>query len=188
MPHVDPLGASAFGDAGPVLPALTRPVTPHDAAVVHGLYLATPDYFDMIAIPVPTMAEVRTELDAAAEDPRRHVELVLAEAQPHPLGVMVDGESGRPVVGVLDFKVDYPEPGDATVNLLLIHASYQRQGWGARVVRHLERGLLGRAQRILAAVYGCNPAACGFWEGQGYRFAIDAKPVLDWYAKELPES
>jgi hypothetical protein len=34
-------------------------------------------------------------------------------------------------------------------------------------------------------VYGRNPGACGFWEHQGYRFAIDAGPVLDWYAKEI---
>jgi ribosomal protein S18 acetylase RimI-like enzyme len=87
---------------------------------------------------------------------------------------------------VLDYKLDYPEPGDATVNLLLIHSGCQRLGWGTWVVRHLEERLRGRCRRVLAAVYGRNPAACGFWERQGYRFAIDAKPVLDWYAKELP--
>jgi hypothetical protein len=157
MPNADPLGPSAFDDAGPEFPDLTRPVTAFDAGVIHSLYVATPGYFDMISIPVPTLAEVRTELAAAAEDPRRHVELVLAEAEPHPLGVTVDGESGRPVVGVLDFKVDYPEPGDATVNLLLIHVGYQRRGWGTRVVRHLETGLRGRARRDLAAIYGRNP-------------------------------
>lgn len=187
MPHADPLGAPADASQGEVpLAPLTRMVTLADASVIHRLYLATPGYFDMIAMPMPTLAEVRTELVAAGEDPRRRVELVLAEPQPSLLGVVIDEESQRPLVGVLDYKLDYPERGDATVNLLLIHCAFLRQRWGTAVVHHLEARLRGRVRRILAAVYGRNLAACGFWEAQGYRFAIDAKPVLDWYSKALP--
>lgn len=172
--------------AGAAPPApLTRPATVHDAGLIHGLYLATPSYFDVIAMPVPTSAEVRTEVVTAAQDDRRHIELILADPGEWAAGLLRDPLTGRPVAGVLDYKVDYPEAGDATVNLLLIHDALQGRGVGARVVDDLERRLRPGTRRVLAAVYGRNPSACGFWEHLGYRFAIDARPVLDWYAKEL---
>lgn len=167
--------------------ALTRPASAADAALVHRLYENTPGYFEIISIPVPTLAEVKTDLDTVARDARRHAELVLS-----PESVLVpedtlllDPISGRQVVGYLDYKIDYPEAGDATVNLLLIEGPAQSSGLGGRCIRDLEGRLRGRSNRVLASIYGQNPRARRFWERLGYRFAIDAKPILDWYAKEL---
>jgi GNAT superfamily N-acetyltransferase len=186
MRDVDALGAlsATRTSADPNVP-LTRPVDVDDAGLVHDLYLATPSYFDMISIPVPTAAEVRTEIAAAQGDDRRHVELMLGVAGMERPDVGRDPESGRPIVGYLDYKLDYPEEGDATVNLLLVHAALQTRGLGAWAVGDLERRLATRARRVLASIYGRNPAARRFWESLGYRFAIDAGPVLEWYAKEL---
>lgn len=170
--------------------AVTRPATVDDAGLIHALYLATPAYFDVISIPIPTCDEVRTDLETASRDPRRHTELVLlpAESPPHPDGADVprDPRTGREVVGYLDYKLAYPEPNDATVNLLLIHGGLQSRGIGRRCVADLERRLRGRSRRVLASIYGQNPRAKRFWQSLGYHFAIDAKPILDWYAKELP--
>src|SRR5690606_4661799 len=118
---------------------------------------------------------------------RRHAELVLVEdgaaASAEP--AIVDPLSGRLVVGYLDYKLDYPERGDATVNLLLVLPSLQSRGIGAACARDLERRLAGRSRRMLASIYGDNPRARRFWERLGFSFAIDAKPHLDWYAKTL---
>lgn len=162
-----------------------RSASVEDAAIVHALYLTTPGYFDMISIPIPTVAEVGIELGAAGEDERRRVELLLADLPAESAGLIRDPVGGACVVGVLDYKLDYPEPHDATVNLVLIHGAVQGRGFGAAAVGDLERRLRGRVRRLLAAVYGRNPVACGFWEHLGYRFAIDARPLLDWYAKEI---
>lgn len=156
--------------------------------MVHALYLETPGYFDIISIPVPTLAEVETELQTAARDSRRQVELVFA---PPALEVsdwhLRDPHNGRPVVGYLDYKLDYPEVGDATVNLLLVHGGLQSKGVGATCATDLESRLRSRGgvRRVLASIYGQNPRAERFWKSLGYSFAIDAKPILDWYAKEL---
>lgn len=175
---------AANGD-GAALP-LTRECGTDDAHLVHALYAATPAYFEIISIPMPTTAEVRTELTAALRDERRRVELVLAAPdEPCPYGVPVDPRSGRRVVAYLDYKLDYPEPGDATVNLLLVHGAMQSSGVGTDAVRDLERRLQGRVRRVLASIYGRNPGARRFWQRLGYHFAIDARPVLDWYAKQL---
>ena len=152
-----------------------RPATPHDASTVHALYEATPEYFRIISIPTPTLEEVRQELIAAHSDPRRFTELVLSK-----------GASLAPeVVGYLDYKMHYPQEGDVMVNLLLISAQLQSRGLGRNCVRELESRLQGRAKRVLASIYGQNPRAEQFWKSLGYEFAIDAKPVLDWYAKAL---
>jgi hypothetical protein len=52
-------------------------------------------------------------------------------------------------------------------------------------MRDLETRLQGKVRRVLASVYGQNLRAKRFWASLGYSFAIDAKPVLDWYAKYL---
>lgn len=186
MRDVETLDALPGGPASadPLAP-MTRPVAVRDAGLVHAVYHSTPSYFDTISIPLPTSAEVRTEILAARGDDRRHIELILGDPAWRAPGLIRDPQTGRPLAGVLDYKVAYPEPADATVNLLLVHAAVQGRGLGALVVADLERRLAGTTRRVLAAVYGRNPSACGFWEHLGYRFAIDARPVLDWYAKEL---
>ena len=145
-----------------------------DAERIFSIYEASPSYFDIISIPLPTLGEVKRELEAAAHDPKRHTELMVTK----------EGECER-VVGYLDYKLDYPEAGDATVNLLLIPEGLQNRGYGRLCIGELETKLRGRTKRILASIYGRNPRAKGFWRSLGYTFAIDAKPVLEWYAKEL---
>lgn len=148
----------------------TRPATLKDAPRLYNLYRGAPRYFELLSAPLPTLPEVERELEAAAQDPKRRVELLL------------EGESA---VGYLDYKLDYPEPGDATVNLLLIPEALQSRGYGRRSIGLLEAGLQGRASRILASIYGSNARAKRFWRSLGYSFAIDARPILEWYAKEL---
>jgi GNAT superfamily N-acetyltransferase len=171
----------------PAVASAIRPAGPDDASLVHALYVATPEYFELISIPVPTLDEVRTDLQTAARDERRHIELVLEHARPAlaDADAVHDPVSGAWVVAYLDYKVDYPDAGDATVNLLLVHGSLHDQGIGRRTVRDFEARWRGKARRVLASIYGRNPAARRFWEGLGYTFAIDARPILDWYAKSL---
>lgn len=183
-----PEGVSALHPT--LVPVRTRSATTIDASIVHELYAATPSYFDIISIPVPTPQEVATDLATAIQDPRRFIEIVLldgseSEALGASAGCTSDPVTGLPVAGYLDYKLDYPGPGDATVNLLLVRHTLQSFGVGTSCAEDLERRLTGRARRMLASIYGENPRARTFWERLGYRFAIDAKPLLEWYAKQL---
>lgn len=171
------------------LGSVTRRADASDAEIVHQLYRSSPAYFEIISIPIPTLDEVRTDLTTASADPRRHVELILlphGAAGPSLTGEEpVDPVTGKVVAGYLDYKLDYPEPGDATVNLLLVIPSLQNAGLGSACARDLEERLRGRSRRLLASIYGSNPRARNFWEKLGYTFAIDARPILVWYAKLL---
>lgn len=163
-----------------VSPALFIPATPQDAVTIHQLYTGTPDYFRIISIPMPTLDEVQRDLEIARQDSRRHVELVLSDDNfkgvSHPKGN---------VVGYLDYKLDYPQKGEAMVNLLMILGQLQSSGLGRQAVKDLEKQLRGRVKRVLVSIYGQNHRAERFWKSLGYSFAIDAKPILDWYGKTL---
>ncbi|GGR70868.1 N-acetyltransferase [Deinococcus seoulensis] len=147
------------------------PLALHHAPLLHRLYTSAPGYFDLISARVPSLSEVQRDVEIALLDPRRSMELVHDD----------QGE----LVGSLDCKRDYPEPGDLTINLLLIREDRQSQGLGEQVVRHLETHAPPGTTRILASVLGNNPRGARFWERQGYSFALDARPVMTWYAKPL---
>ena len=176
-------GSGPRGDASNAAPHAGVPplgfhtAAPDDAPAVHELYLDTPGYFALLSIPLPSEREVRVELEAAGADPRRRCELIVDTRAP---------AEARPL-GYLDITLDYPGPGDATVNLLLVRAGLQGRGIGTAAMRALESSLTGRVERVLASVYGKNEAAERFWRGLGYAFAIDAGPVLEWYAKRLSD-
>jgi GNAT superfamily N-acetyltransferase len=78
--------------------------------------------------------------------------------------------------------------------LVLIAEDVQSSGFGSKIVENLEERLNDgtfaprRVRRLLAGIYGENPGAVKFWERLGYHFAVDARPVLAWYAKELVPS
>ena len=159
----------------------TRPVTLEDTPVLHRLYQQTERYFNVIAAPMPLEVDVHFELESALSDPRRFLEFILPAA-------------GEDPVGYLDLKLDYPHAADATINLLLIAEPHQSGGYGSRAVHALEErlrqgtllaGRTPQVRRLLAGIYGDNPGAVRFWERLGYRFAVDARPVLCWYAKDL---
>ena len=161
---VPPTGREAF-----TLKA--TPLALQHAPLLHALYASAPGYFSLLGTRVPTPAEVMRDVEIALLDPRRRLELLHDGA----------GE----FVGSLDYKLDYPEDGDLTINLLLIREDRQSQGLGEQAVRDLEGRLSPRTGRILASVLGDNPRGARFWERQGYTFALDARPVMTWYAKPL---
>ena len=180
-----------------------HPVALQHAPLLHELYLRTPDYFALLGTRPPSLGEVERDVQTALFDPRRCLELVYCEAE----------WPGEPI-GSLDYKLNFPEPGDVTINLLLIRGDLQSSGLGQRVVRTLETRLketraepaghdsqasqaqtsdlepptlqTGHASpRLLASVLGENPRAVAFWQRLGFSFATDARPVMTWYAKPL---
>jgi GNAT superfamily N-acetyltransferase len=145
-------------------------VTLADISLLHQFYSSSRRYFEIIASPLPTVEDVTRELETALSNPRRRLEFYAFAGE---------------VVAYLDTTLDYPKIGDATVNLLLVAEQKQHLGLGSQIMKRLEKQLQSKSKRILAGVFGHNPGAVRFWERLGYHFAIDARPVLSWYAKDL---
>jgi len=164
------------------------------APLLHELYRATPGYFALLGCPVPSLQEVTRDIETALYDPRRRLELIYQDnAGPpdptrtelsRPAELHTDKSQPGELVGSLDYKLDYPQMGDVTINLLMIRGSAQSRGLGRQVVRDLEKRL-PHSQRLLASVLGDNARAVQFWERLGFTFATDARPVMTWYAKPL---
>ncbi len=148
----------------------SRPLTQTDVLMLLDFYTQSTHYFEIIAAPLPTLEDVTRELETALSNPRRSLEFYFLDNQ---------------LVAYLDTTLDYPKKADATVNLLLVAENKQHLGLGSQIMQRLEQRLKTRAQRILAGVFGHNPRAVRFWERMGYSFAVDARPVLSWYAKHL---
>lgn len=171
---------------------LTRSASAKDAHLVQHLYAQAPSYTATVTMKVPSVAEIYQDLYTAQQDSLRHTELVLCPAAEHwriPSGfatTSLDPESQRLIVGYLDYKVDYPQEHEVMINLLLIPEPLQGQGWGTRVMRSLEQRLASNHYRhVLASVYGRNAAATRFWQRLGYHHALDARPIMDWYGKDI---
>lgn len=152
--------------------ALTlTPMALHHAPLLGELYHATPNYFALLGSRIPNATEIQNEVEIALQDPRRHLALIHDEQER--------------LVGCLDYKTSYPQPGDLTINLLLIREDHQNQRLGRHAVRLLESRLPAGTQRVLASVLGDNPRGVRFWERLGFSFELDARPALTWYAKHV---
>ncbi|MFC6591962.1 GNAT family N-acetyltransferase [Deinococcus lacus] len=143
---MDPRMHPADPPAAAVVQLRAQPITLQGAPALLELYRAAPDYFDLLGTQIPSLGEVESDIGLALLDRRRHVELLCL---------------GEEVTGLIDWKTDYPEPGDVTINLLLIRREYRSRGLGHQAVRNLEARLPQGTQRVLASVLGINPGARG---------------------------
>jgi GNAT superfamily N-acetyltransferase len=165
------------------------------APLLHQLYLCTPDYFSLLGTRPPSLGEVEHDVQTALFDPRRCLELIYPEDSRQD-DSQQEGHPQADPIGSLDYKLDFPEPGDVTINLLMVRGDLQSSGLGQQAVRQLElrlrellKGHPGPASsRLFASVLGKNPRAVAFWERLGFSFATDARPVMTWYAKPLDRS
>ncbi|WP_117238017.1 GNAT family N-acetyltransferase [Thermus sediminis] len=146
-----------------------RPVRLEDAPLLHGLFSRSPGYFALIGMEPPSLEDVVQDLHTLERDPRRRAFLLFLE---------------REAVGYLDYKLHYPEEGEATLSLLLIREDRQGQGIGQKALRHLMEHLAG-VERLYAVVYGQNPRAKDFFRKEGFRHARDGGPAVSWYVRQL---
>ncbi len=119
----------------------------HHAPLLHELYLRTPDYFALLGTRPPSLGEVERDVQTALFDPRRCLELIYQRAKMPGESVPEESVLGEPI-GSLDYKLNFPEMDDVTINLLLIRGDLQSSGLGQQVVRMLEARL--RATRTSA--------------------------------------
>ena len=91
--------------------------------------------------------------------------------------------TGGKMIGVLDYvPCNYKsEPQTAFLELLMIAASFRKQGIGKAVVEAFENEVRkdAKVNTILSGVQVNNPQAMKFWQGNGYRIVSEPKLLPD---------
>ncbi len=140
---------------------------------LQAVFAATPGYWRLYKLDAP---------------PADHAARALAEAQETPgrslLGILrrIDcdnPDAGAELIGVLDFRLHYPQAGAAYIGLLLVAEPLQRQGIGAQAWSLLKPWLAAAANihTVRVGVEQFNVAALKFWEAQGFTLTGESDRV-----------
>ncbi len=134
-------------------------------AALQAVYAAAPGYWRLYHLPGAPEDHAARELAAVPTMPGR---ALLAIVRPLDRN---DPAQGAEMIGVLDFRLHWPEEGVAYMALLLVAEGVQRQGVGAQAWSLLKPWLANTAgiHTVRAGVEQFNIVALQFWEAQGFR-------------------
>jgi len=138
-----------------------RPFGADDVIAVQAVYEATPGYFEMMTGAPAPAHEAQREFDNLARQPGRLW-----------LGLFVPDAAGLPdLIGLLDLRLDFPEPQVVTLGLLLVCEARQRQGLGSQAYRLIEgwlrqQGFSAVELHVAAQAFGAQQ----FWRRLGFEF------------------
>jgi ribosomal protein S18 acetylase RimI-like enzyme len=141
-----------------------HPIPPDELAAILEVYEQCEDFLGLCQLPTASMEMVLKD-----------IELSKAEGGVF-CGIYTD--NGK-MIGVIDYiPCDYHGAHDtAYLELLMIAASYRKQGIGKAVVEAVENEIRKNAKvkTIVSGVAVNNPQAIRFWQRNGYRIVSEPK-------------
>lgn len=138
------------------------PLSAEDHAdALQQVYRATPAYWQQFGLPGAPAGQARRDLEDAAATAGRSLMGIVQPAADAP---------GVELVGLVDFRLHWPEPGIVYVGMVLVAGPYQRLGIGRAAWALLRPWLAGPAGMLLArtAVEQFNPGALRFFQALGF--------------------
>lgn len=144
----------------------------HDAAL-QAVYMATPGYWQMYGLDGPPPDQAQRDLAAANETPGRYLVGIVKRVDEQ------DAAAGAELIGVVDFRLDWPQAETATIGMLMVAAPYQRQGVGTQAWALLSPWLAATAhmQKARLSIEQFNLGALKFWESLGFSMTGDSDRV-----------
>lgn len=133
-------------------------------AALQGVYAATPSYWAMYDLDGPLPNQADRDLVAAAEVPGRFMLGIVRRLDP------ADPDAGGELIGLVDFRLDWPDAGVAYVGMIMVAEPLQRQGIGTQAWSLLKPWLASKAgiHTARAGIEQFNGTALKFWEAQGF--------------------
>mgnify|MGYP000701653240 CR=1 FL=1 len=133
-------------------------------AALQAVYEATPSYWQMYHLPATPDDQAARDLAAMAETPGRNL-----------LGIVrrideADPAAGVEMVGVVDFRLHWPDPNLVYLGMIMVAEPYQRQGIGRAAWRVLVPWLAQSAQMTTAraGIEQFNPGGLQFLQQAGF--------------------
>ncbi|MCB0060598.1 MAG: GNAT family N-acetyltransferase [Caldilineaceae bacterium] len=164
----------------PLSPAL------HVGALQH-LYRATPGYWNLYQYSTVPAGQAANDIRGAAETPGRYLMGVIQPPEERD-GVSTGAErqaatdtsQGRgELIGLVDFRLDWPEAGAVYIGMFMIAERYQRQGLGTVAWQLLRPWLTESAgmAKVRLRVEQFNSTALRFFESLGFQLTGNATRV-----------
>ncbi len=150
------------------------PLTPAEHAdALQQVYRATPAYWQMYELPAAPEQQALRDLEAAASTPGRTLLGIVRRIDP------ADPAQGVEMVGVVDFRVHWPDPQVVYVAMIMVAEPYQRQGIGAQAWRLLVPWLRQSAGMQVArtGVEQFNPNALRFFQSLGFQLSGESSRI-----------
>ncbi len=146
-------------------PITLLPLTQEDhTAALQEIYRRTPSYWRMYSL---------------SDSPAGQAERDFAEANAidgrHMLGIAhridrLDPQAGAELIGIIDFRLGWPDANIAYLGMIMVAEPYQQQGIGRRAWRMLLQWLRKNtdATTVRLGVEQFNPGALQFFQKQGF--------------------
>ena len=137
--------------------------TLHTAAL-QAVYAAAPGYWRLYHLPGAPADHAAQELSAAQATPGRALLAIVRPVE------RANPAAGAEMIGVLDFRLHWPEAGVAYIAMLMVAEPLQRQGIGTQAWSLLKPWLANTAgiHTARVGVEQFNVVALKFWEAQGF--------------------
>jgi RimJ/RimL family protein N-acetyltransferase len=135
------------------------------------VYALTPGYWEMYHLPGAPAGQAGRDLAAVQEEAGRTGLGILLPNQPG------DPSAGAQLIGLLDFRIHWPEQGTVYVGMVLVAEPFQRQGIATAAWALLEEWLATQAGVSLArlTVEQFNPGALRFFQQLGFELTGESR-------------
>ncbi len=142
-------------------------------AALQAVYAAVPGYWRLYHLPGAPADHAVHELAAVQATPGRALLAIVRPLDRH------DPAQGAEMIGVLDFRLHWPEEGVAYLARLMVAEALQRQGVGTQAWSLLKPWLASAADIHTArvGVEQFNVTALKFWEAQGFTLTGESDRV-----------
>ncbi|CAN5422648.1 hypothetical protein BH10CHL1_BH10CHL1_48030 [soil metagenome] len=137
----------------------------HHTAALQQVYRATPGYWQLYGLPGSPEDQAERDLRTATETVGRYLLGIVRRLNEE------DPTAGAELIGLVDFRLDWPEPATVYIGMVMVAAPYQRHGIGRQAWQLLQPWLATTAQmtKVRLGVEQFNPHALQFFEQLGFQ-------------------
>ena len=135
------------------------------------VYSLSPAYWEMYHLPGAPAGQAGRDLAAVQEEAGRTALGILLPNQPG------DPSAGAQLIGLLDFRIHWPEPGTVYVGLVMVAEPFQRRGAASAAWTLLEEWLAGEGgiSLVRLTVEQFNPVALRSFQHNGFALTGDSR-------------
>ncbi len=143
------------------------------ADALQRVYELSPAYWTMYHLAQAPAGQAARDLAAIEEEPGRMGLGIAAANEPG------NPQAGAQLVGLIDFRLRWPDPDTAYLGILLVAEPFQRQGVGGDAWALLEPWLADEAglREVKLGVEQFNPGALRFFQSLGFALTGEAQRI-----------